>query len=231
MELKKGEETLLDPSSNVQAPGLDALWMSETARVEPLSAKERGQLHGLAKKAGWTAYYTTAWAVAHWSEFGIQALNKSATSYPFAPNLDYLVKHFSTAFELWYRTLWEPKKDEVRAFLIKRGDWWHTVPGLQEKIGVKTGLDGVLYLPEKEVLTYDGAWSIYIKTETAEQKAKRLSVQGALYSAKEAAEAAPNDDALQANYLAAKQAYDEQGATEEKALEQLGWVKEVQVAA
>ena len=230
-ELEKEAEQVVDPSSNVRAMGLDALWLSKTGRVEPLTAKQRGQLHGLVKKAGCTAYDATAWAVAHWSEFGSHAVNKSATSCPFAPNIDYLVKHFSTAFELWYRTLWGPKQDEVRAFLIKRGDWWHTVPGLQEKIGVVTGMDGDLYVSEKHPLTCEAAWSIYLKTETAEQKAKRLNTSSALYYAQEAAKAAPNDDALQANYLAAKQARDDYEAAEEKALEQLGWVKEVQVAA
>jgi hypothetical protein len=72
---------------------------------------------------------------------------------------------------------------------------------------------------------------MYLKTETPEQEAKRHSVQYAYTLASRRAEKAPHDEKAQAEYLAAKQAYDDYVATEEKALEQLGWVKEVQVAA
>ena len=202
--------------------GIDALWAAIPGS-QPLTPKQQGQLHGLTKKAGYTAYDTVAWAIAHWLDFGDHAMNKGATSRPFSPNIDFLTKHFPTAFELWYRTLWEYKQDEVRAFLIKRGDWWHTVPGLQEKVGVKPGPNGTVYIPEKKVLTYETAWLIYLKTETKEQAAKRGSVCQALYFTENAAKAYPNDAAVQANYLAAKQASDEYRAEEENALIGLGW--------
>jgi hypothetical protein len=152
IETIKKEEIVVQVIAESVVPGnkvvgIDALWAAIPGS-QPLTDKQRGQLHSLTKKAGYTAYHTVDWAITHWSQFGNHAMNKDATSYPFCPNIDYLTKHFSTAFELWYWTLWGNKKDEVRAFLIKRGDWWHTVPGLQEKVGVKAGPNGDLYLQE-----------------------------------------------------------------------------------
>jgi hypothetical protein len=148
------------------------------------------------------------------------------------PNIDYVTKHFYTAFELWYKNLWSSEKDKVRTFLIQRGDWWHTVPGLQEKIGVKAGPDGDLHLlPPKVPMSYEAAWLIYLKAETPGQKANRLASQSDWYAAKMEAEYAPQDKVLQAKYLAAKQVSDEYWATVNKALEQLGWVEAAQVAA
>ena len=120
----------------------------------------------------------------------------------------------------------------MRAFLVKRGDWWHTVPGLQEKSGVMAGPVGDLHLsPPKAPLSHGQAWEIYLQTETPEQNAKKHSIQYAYTLALWAAGEAPHDEKAPAEYLAAKQAYDEWAATEDKALEQLGRVKEVQVAA
>jgi hypothetical protein len=204
--------------------GIDALWAARTGSPS-LTAKQRGQLHGLTKKAGYTAYDTVDWALSHWSEFGGHSVNKGAAkSFPFAPNLDFLVKHFVYAFDLWYRSLWEYKQDEVRKFLIKRGDWWHTVPGLQEKVGVKVGLNGALYVPEpKAPLSHETAWLIYLEAETPEMKAMRGAAQCGFAMAEMAVAKAPHDSAAQADYLTAMKAYDEYGAAEHKALIQLGW--------
>ncbi len=211
--------------------GIDALWAAIPGSL-PLTPKQRGQLHGLVKKAGWTAYYSLEYAISHWSDFGWRCMNVSAKSYPVEPNIDYVTKHFYTAFELWYKNLWSSEKDKVRTFLIQRGDWWHTVPGLQEKIGVKAGPDGDLHLlPPKVPMSYEEAWSIYIKAETPEQKAYRLASQSDWYAAQIEAEKAPQDEAAQAKYLTAKKAYDEYGAAEDEALKQLGWVEVEQVAA
>ena len=80
-------------------------------------------------------------------------------------------------------------------------------------------------------MSYEEAWSIYIKAETPEQKAYRLASQSDWYAAQIEAEKAPQDEAAQAKYLTAKKAYDEYGAAEDEALKQLGWVEVEQVAA
>ena len=226
------EKSVALAPSKVQALGLDALWMKKTGRVEPLSPKQRGQLHLLTRKAGSTAYDTAAWAIDHWSQFSHRAINKGAVSCPFTPNLDFLVKHFSVAFELWYDNLWGPKQDQIRAFLVKRGDWWHTVPGLQEKIGIKPGYEDTLHvLPPKAPLSYEGAWELYLKIETPEMRAKRSQVQATYVMAEFAAKEEPHNTALQASSLVAKQAFDASAAEENEALKQLGWVKAVKLAA
>jgi hypothetical protein len=77
---------------------------------------------------------------------------------------------------------------------------------LQEKVGVQTGESGDLFLTEKTALSHSAAWLTYPETETAEQKATRIATYQAFYVANEAAKALPNDQAVQAKYVAAKQA-------------------------
>ncbi len=98
---------------------------------------------------------------------------------------------------------------------------------------MKEELTDGLYLlnKEKEVLSHEAAWDIYRKAETAEQKAKRGAICQAMYFADESVKNSPNNDAVQAKYLAAKQAWDEQEEADNQALKLLGWVEVVEVAA
>lgn len=165
-----------------------------------MGAKEFGQLKTLRSRLGKIASEVMGWTLNNWHGFSLQAREEAGLPCtPPTPHIGFLLAHHDTARRMWLQSV-------ANENAIK-----------QKELSAQPKPETVASL------SHGAAWSIYLKTETPKKRAQRLAIQYSYFMAEEALNAAPHDADVQAKFQAAKNAFDEHGAAEEKALKELGW--------
>jgi hypothetical protein len=177
--------------------GIKAIYGEERALI----AKQFGQLKTLRSRLGSLTNEVISWSLNNWQRFALQAKEVAVLPCaPSTPHIGFLLAHHDTARRMYLQSIANEKVLTKQKELLAQSN-----------------------LEPKAPLSHGAAWNIYVKTETAHMKAKRLAAHHSYLTAQEAIEAAPEDQDAQARYVAAKNALEEQDKAEEQALRALGW--------
>lgn len=113
-ELEMKAEDILKAHTSPVKGSLEAYWKKRVALVTektqyPLTAKERGQLAQLSKFVGQDVRLLIDYAITHWWKFAAEAGGGAGTSFPGAPHIGFLLKHYPVAMNLLTLQVAPPK--------------------------------------------------------------------------------------------------------------------------